>query len=107
MHNVRSTCPLLSVLLINCYRDPTSLFVDGETILASEGVTQGDHLSMPFYVVSTLSLIDRLPSDVTQVWYADDAAAVGRLDLLRRWWDSLASLGPDFGYFPTSRSHGW
>ena len=29
--------PLLSVLLINCCRNPTSLFGDGETILASEG----------------------------------------------------------------------
>ena len=56
--------------------------------------------------MSTLPLIDRLPSDGTQVWYADNAAAVGRLDWLRRWWDSLASLGPEFGYFPISR-HGW
>ena len=67
-------------------------------------MTQGDPLSMPFYALSTMPLIDKLPTDgVSQVWYADDAAAVGDLGRLRRWWDSLVSMGPSYGYFPNPK----
>ena len=48
------------------------------------------------YAVGTLPLIRRLPKSATQVWYADDASAVGTINNLREWWDELARLGPDF-----------
>ncbi len=45
-----------------------------------------------------------MPSDgVSQVWYADDAAAMGDLGWLRCWWDSLVSMGPSYGYFPNPK----
>ena len=56
---------------------------------------------MPMYAISTLPLICRLTSDdVQQVWYADNATAIGKLDVLRGWWDKLEVLGPSFGYYP-------
>ena len=38
--------------------------------------------------------------DAKQVWYADDAAAMGKITDLRKWWESMCSLGPSYGYFP-------
>ena len=39
-------------------------------------------------------------------WYADDAAAAGKLSCLRDWWDKLSLLGPKFGYYPNA-SKSW
>ena len=38
---------------------------------------------MPMYALATLPLSERLPSDVTQVWYADDVCAYGFFVQLR------------------------
>ena len=46
LHNIRRLCPLLATTLINTYRAPAELFVDGDTILSQEGTTYGD-LAMP------------------------------------------------------------
>ena len=42
LHNIRRLCPPLATVLINCYRVPTELFVDGDVLHSSEGTTQGD-----------------------------------------------------------------
>ena len=48
-----------------------------------------------------LPLIRRLRTevpDVSQVWFADDASAVGSLSSLLTWWQQLSSYGPAYGY---------
>ena len=100
LHNIRFECLAISTVLINTYREPSELFIDGEVILSQEGTTQGDPLAMPMYAVATLPLIKRLPKSVTQVWYADDASALGTISDLQEWWNELARLGPGYGYFP-------
>ena len=100
LHNISRICPPLSSILTNTYRAPTDLFVDGDTILSQEGTTQGDPLAMPMYALATILLIKELDGHCTQIWYADDAAAVGKIMDLRDWWDKLTSLGPRYGYFP-------
>ena len=57
---------------------------------------------MLFFALSTIPLIRRLPNNVTQEWYADDASACGEVSHLRLWWDQLSLLGPHFGYFPNA-----
>ena len=76
--------PTLACILINTYCSPASLFVSGDTILSEEGTTQGDPLAMPMYAIAMIPLIRRLNNDVTQVWYADDACACGRLASLHQ-----------------------
>ena len=76
LHNIQFECPAISTFLINTYREPTELFIDGEVIYSQEGTTQGDPMAMPMYAVATLPLIKRLPKSTTQVWYADDASAL-------------------------------
>ena len=100
LRNARHLCPSLANILINTYREPSELFVDGEVLWSEEGTTQGDPLAMPLYALATIPLINRLGRvpDLKQVWYADDASASGRLSSLRSWWDNLRSSGPDFGY---------
>ena len=100
LHNIRSLCPPLATILINTYRDPTELFVDGNILLSQEGTTQGDPLAMPRYALATIPLIKKLKGNSTQIWYADDAAATGKITDLRDWWDKLTKEGPVFGYFP-------
>ena len=101
LHNIRHICAPLAKVLINIYREPTELFVDGQTLLSQEGTTQGDPFAMPFYALATVPLIRHLDEveDLKQVWYADDASATGSLTSLRTWWDELASVGPGYGYF--------
>ena len=81
------------------------LFVDGDVLHSCEGTTQGDPLAAPMYALATIPLIKKLNcylGDVSQVWYADDASAAGKIDRLRKWWSELASQGPKFGYFPSA-----
>ena len=83
------------------------LFIDGEVILSSEGMTQGDPLAVAIYAIGILPLIHHLNQQLcTQVWYADDAAVGGSLSALREWWDDLCSSGPMFGYYPNA-SKSW
>ena len=63
---------------------------------SEEGTTQGDPLAMPMYALATLPLIERLPGEVAQVWYADDACAVGSITQLRKWWECLCQVGPGY-----------
>ena len=84
----------LSTILINTYRAPTDLFVDGDTVQSQEGTTQGNPLAMPMYALATIPLINSLDGPCKQVWYADDAVAVGRMTDLRDWWEKLTILGP-------------
>ncbi len=82
LHNIRFLCPPISTMLINA---PTELFIDGDVIFSREGTTQGDPLAMPMYAIATIPLIRRLPASVSQMWYADDAAALGTIGELRNW----------------------
>ena len=100
LHNIRTLCPPLATILINTYRSPTDLFVDGDTLFSQEGTTQGDPLAMPMYALATIPLIRKLKGNCRQMWYADDAAAVGKLADLRAWWDLLIREGPAYGYHP-------
>ena len=99
LRNIQHLCPPLATILINTYRQPSSLFVDGDVLLSREGTTQGDPLAMSMYAVGILPLIHRTYNKVKQAWYADDATAVGKVCDLRAWWDDLVSSGPSFGYF--------
>ena len=100
LRNIHILCPVIAPMLINTYRTPSRLFIDGDHILSREGTTQGDPLAMAMYAIGMLPLIHKLQSVVAQVWYADDASAGGRASGLREWWDRLQTSGPLFGYYP-------
>jgi hypothetical protein len=49
--------------------------------------------------ISSRPLIDLLRTDgATQVWFADDSSAIGRLDAIREWAAKMEGHGPRFGY---------
>ena len=106
--NAMRICPALGTILVNTYRSDPRLYIDGETILSSEGTTQGDPIAMAMYAVGTLPLIQQLEisSQAIQVWYADDSAAGGKIECLRQWWDKLQELGQAYGYY-TNSSKTW
>ena len=99
LHNIRFKCSPLSTILINTYREASELLIDGEVTFSMEGTTQGDLLAMAMYAIGSLPMIRRLSNSVTQVWYADNVAAIGSLVNLRDWWNDLARIGPSYGYF--------
>ena len=103
LHNIRHLCPSLSTILINTYRSDPDLFVDGDVLHSCEGTTQGDPLAMAMYAVAT---IKESKNQAKQVWYADDASAIGKISDLREWWESMCTLGPRYGYFPKA-SKSW
>ena len=107
LRNIQQLCPPLSKILTNTYRDDIDLFIDGETIYSQEGTTQGDPLAMAMYAIAITPLINILEREsLKQIWYADDAAAGGKLSHLKAWWDRLTELGPDYGYYPNA-SKSW
>ena len=59
---------------------------------------------MATYSVGIMPLIWRLQEDSDerhQVWFADDASAIGLLNSLRSWWDRIVTVevGPSYGYY--------
>ena len=38
-----------------------------------------------------------------QCWFADDASGAGSITEIKKRWDVLNTLGPDFEYFPNDR----
>ena len=94
LRNIQHLCPPLATILINTYRQPSSLFVDSDVLLSREGTTKGDPLAMPMHAVGIFPLIHCTNKKVKQAWYADDATAVGKVCDLRAWWDDLVSSGP-------------
>jgi len=81
LYNIQRLCPSFSTVLISTYSHPACLFVDGDILYSEEGTTQGDPLAMPFYALATVPLIKKLVAPVTQIWYADDAAACRKIEL--------------------------
>ena len=68
-------------------------------MLSTEGTTQGDPLAMAIDAVAITPLIRELSSSqLSQIWFADDAAGGAKLTVLRDWWDKLADRGPAYGY---------
>ena len=43
------------------------------------------------YALTTIHLMQQLPSGVEQIWYADDASACGKIGAVRKWSDRLFS----------------
>ena len=86
---------LIHTMVTPCYWSEHILY-------SKEGVTQGDPLSMLFYAVAVLPLIQSLKqlSKWHQSWYADDSACAGELQMVGNWFDLLLKLGPSYGYFP-------
>ena len=102
LHNIERSCPGLYRFLKNSYQNPAKLYLpDGAYIMSEEGVTQGDNLAMAMYAISTKPLISHLADGrATQIWFADDSSAAGKLEDLKLWWDRLKLDGPKYGYFP-------
>ncbi len=56
---------------------------------------------MAMYAVATTPLIQRLSDDdIKQIWFADDASAASRLIHIKKWWDMISKIGPEYGYYP-------
>ena len=80
LRNIQYQCPIISKLLINCYRGNASLFVDGTALLSQEGITQGDPWCTAMFALATVPLIYSIATkSATQIWFTDDAGAGGPL----------------------------
>ena len=100
LRNILYLCPSFARILINTYRSDVRMFINGQTIVSSEGTTQRDPLPMSMYAFATLPFINHLAHPaIVQSWYADDASAAGCLQALCEWWDTFVSIGPSYGYF--------
>ena len=108
-HNISYIGPAISVFVKNCYNSPSSLFIiGGKELKSNEDITQGDPVSMAIYGIGVIPLINMLidivvtstESQVSVLAYADDFSAAGKLDDLRKWWDTLTIIRPKFGYYP-------
>jgi len=61
--NVQFTCPAMKHVLINFYRSPTRIFMNGDgyfELLSQEGTTQGCPLAMAMYAIALVPLLKHL-----------------------------------------------
>jgi hypothetical protein len=92
----------------DCYRHAAQLILRGKgcpgyTLLSSEGVTQGDPLSMVLYGLALVPLTKKLwqeHPEAVQAWYADNGLLKGRTSQVAGVMTPLQRLGPERGYFP-------
>ena len=79
-----------------------------EKISSEERPTQGDVAAMANYALAITPLVNDLANKIAalilkvkQAWYADDSFAIGKLEAIKVWWDTLCEvLGPKYGYYP-------
>ena len=60
LRNILHLCPSLGRVLVNTYREPSHLFIEGESLFSAEGTTQGDPLAMAMYALGIKPLIDNM-----------------------------------------------
>ena len=53
MRNIQALCPSLANAVMNTYRLPPNLYINGEAITSAEGTTQGDPLAMSIYAIAS------------------------------------------------------
>ena len=109
LHNIRIICPEFSTVLINTYRLPVRMFIQGgEEILSVEGTTQGDNLAMSFFALGTsiLNRLKLLSPTTSQVSLAHGITGAGKILDLRIWWDTIISEGKKFRYY-LNKSKSW
>ena len=110
MHNIKQICPNFYKYLFNTYQLPAKLIINdtngtSDELLSDEGSTQGDVPAMAMYAIGTKPLVDKLgevvdPANCKQVWFADDSSSAGKIVDIKKWWDTLYTIGPKYGYFP-------
>ena len=102
--NARTLWSRASTFLYNSYQESSKLVLSNTDVFirSEEGTTQGDPLSMLFYGVALLPLIQKLhnPTKHKQSFYADDAAACAKSDDLKQWLQQVVDEGPKYGYYP-------
>ena len=84
-------------------KTPARLFVSGGLELTSrEGSAQGGPLGMATYSIRITPMLDMMlvtmQKDNNKMM--DDVAATGNLEAVKRWWDTLMQIGPNYGYYP-------
>ena len=55
-----STAALALTILINTYRQDPEFYIEGESILSTEGTMQGDPLAMAMFALAMVPLIDKM-----------------------------------------------
>ena len=86
-------------------KTPTRLFVSGGLELTSrEGSTQGGPLGMATHSIRITPMLDMMlvtmqKDNNKMMEFADDVAATGNLEAVKRWWDTLMQIGPNYGYY--------
>ena len=103
LHNFRVQCPIVATYAIDTYRLSARLSVTGgKENLSTEGTTQGNPLAMGLYALSIQPLITSLRGacKIKQCSFADDASGASPVAEIKKWWNTLSAIGPDFGYYP-------
>ena len=74
-------------------------------MLSAERTTQGDPLAMGPYFLSIQPVITTLQGvyKIKQCWFADDAGGASPVAEIKKWWDTVSAIDPDFGYYPNSK----
>ena len=79
LYNTQRLCLSFSTILINTYRSPACLYVDGDVLYSEEGTTQGDPLAMLFYALATVTCTVNICGGVLHVYHRSGTFRVIKL----------------------------
>ena len=102
LHNIQRLCPSVSTILIILTTTPLIFLLMVMSFIRKKGLLKGILLQCHLATVFLIWILNAL---VTQVSYANDAAACncGKISDLCALWNRVISLGPIFGYFPNAK----
>ena len=105
LHSIKFICSEIATYVNNFYLVLGRLVVRGGLDCTSrEGSTQGHPLGMAIYAIRITPMLDMMLVAMQidhsiMVGFADNVTASRNLEALRRWWDTLMQIGPNYGYY--------
>ena len=99
LDDIEKADPAMDPLFRNFYPEETELLLpDSSKIGSVEGSTQGCPLGMPMFGMGTVPMIRGVARDgIRQIWYADDAAGLGKIARVLDWLLQVVAQGKERG----------
>ena len=93
----------ISRFVINCYSEPSRLFITGgKELTSSEGTTQCDPISMAIYamgIIPLMTMVHSMSAYIKQIAFSDDLTGIGTIETLKESLDLIIEHGPYIGYY--------
>ncbi|XP_052621089.1 uncharacterized protein LOC111879644 [Lactuca sativa] len=100
LHEVRLSCPSISLWVEFLYGQATRLYLDNTHIWSTTGVQQGDPLGPLLFALVLHPLLHNISNNckfLLHAWYLDDGTLIGDSEEVAKALDIITMIGPKLG----------